>query len=103
MIILINALPLFEVYKFYNVDLNYRRGLIMGISITIDSKYVELKNRLIGHKSISFKEQYKVVWRLYNGLTCKIDYIAFKKLKYGYSSYIKIYLWWRVKAVSLNK
>ena len=75
--------------KFYNVDLNYRRGLIMGVSITIDSKYVELKNRLIGHKSISFKEQYKVVWRLYNGLTCKIDYIAFKKLKYGYSSYIK--------------
>ena len=60
----------------------------MGISITIDSKYVELKNRLIGHKSISFKEQYKVVWRLYNGLICKIDYIAFKKLKYGYSSYI---------------
>ena len=59
----------------------------MGISITIDSKYVELKNRLIGHKSISFKEQYKVVWRLYNGLM--IDYIAFKKLKYGYSSYIK--------------
>ena len=57
--------------KFYNVDLNYRRGLIMGISITIDSKYVELKNRLIGHKSISFKEQYKVVWRLYNGLICK--------------------------------
>ena len=62
----------------------------MGVSITIDSKYVELKNRLIGHKSISFKEQYKVVWRLYNGLTSKmIDYIAFKKLKYGYSSYIK--------------
>ena len=61
----------------------------MGISIDIDSKYVELKNRLIGHKSISFKEQYKVVWRLYNGLTCKIDYIASKKLKYGYSSYIK--------------
>ena len=89
MIILINALPLFEVYKFYNVDLNYRRGLIMGISITIDSKYVELKNRLIGHKSISFKEQYKIVWRLYNRLICKIDYIAFKKLKYGYSSYIK--------------
>ena len=59
----------------------------MGVSITIDSKYVELKNRLIGHKSISFKEQYKVVWRLYNGLM--IDYIAFKKLKYGYSSYIK--------------
>ena len=54
----------------------------MGISITIDSKYVELKNRLIGHKSISFKEQYKVVWRLYNGLICKIDYIAFKKLIY---------------------
>ena len=54
----------------------------MGISITIDSKYVELKNRLIGHKSISFKEQYKVVWRLYNGLICKIDYIAFKKIKY---------------------
>ena len=71
--------------KFYNVDLNYRRGLIMGISITIDSKYVELKN----HKSISFKEQYKVVWRLYNGLICKIDYIAFKKIKCGYSSYIK--------------
>ena len=44
----------------------------MGVSITIDSKYVELKNRLIGHKSISFKEQYKVVWRLYNGLICKI-------------------------------
>ena len=61
----------------------------MGISITIDSKYVELKNRLIGHKSISFKEQYKVVWRLYNGLICKIDYIAFRKLKYGYSRYIK--------------
>ena len=75
--------------KFYNVDLNYLRGLIMGVSITIDSKYVELKNRLIGHKSISFKEQYKVVWRLYNRLICKIDYIAFKKLKYGYSSYIK--------------
>ena len=55
----------------------------MGVSITIDSKYVELKNRLIGHKSISFKEQYKVVWRLYNGLICKIDYIAFKKLIYG--------------------
>ena len=54
----------------------------MGVSITIDSKYVELKNRLIGHKSISFKEQYKVVWRLYNGLICKIDYIAFKKLIY---------------------
>ena len=54
----------------------------MGISIDIDSKYVELKNRLIGHKSISFKEQYKVVWRLYNGLTCKINYIAFKKLIY---------------------
>ena len=61
----------------------------MGISITIDSKYVELKNRLIGHKSISFKEQYKVVWRLYNGLICKIDYIAFRKPKYGYSRYIK--------------
>ena len=61
----------------------------MGVSITIDSKYVELKNRLIGHKSISFKEQYKVVWRLYNRLICKIDNIAFKKLKYGYSSYIK--------------
>ena len=61
----------------------------MGVSITIDSKYVELKNRLIGHKSISFKEQYKVVWILYNGLICKIDYIAFKKLKYGYSSHIK--------------
>ena len=54
----------------------------MGISIDIDSKYVELKNRLIGHKSISFKEQYKVVWRLYNGLICKIDYIAFKKIIY---------------------
>ena len=54
----------------------------MGVSIDIDSKYVELKNRLIGHKSISFKEQYKVVWRLYNGLICKIDYIAFKKLIY---------------------
>ena len=54
----------------------------MGVSITIDSKYVELKNRIIGHKSISFKEQYKVVWRLYNGLICKIDYIAFKKLIY---------------------
>ena len=54
----------------------------MGVSITIDSKYVELKNRLIGHKSISFKEQYKVVWILYNGLICKIDYIAFKKLIY---------------------
>ena len=61
----------------------------MGVSITIDSKYVELKNRLIGHKSISFKEQYKVVWRLYNGLTCKINYIAFKKIKYGYSGYGK--------------
>ena len=54
----------------------------MGVSITIDSKYVELKNRLIGHKSISFKEQYKVVWRLYNGLICKIDYISFKKFIY---------------------
>ena len=54
----------------------------MGISITIDTKYVELKNRLIGHKSISFKEQYKVVWRLYNGLICKIDYISFKKFIY---------------------
>ena len=54
----------------------------MGISIDIDSKYVELKNRLIGHKSISFKEQYKVVWRLYNGLICKIDYISFKKFIY---------------------
>ena len=29
----------------------------MGVSIDIDAKYVELKNRLIGHKSISFKEQ----------------------------------------------
>ena len=38
---------------------------------------------------MSFKEQYKVVWRLYNGLTCKIDYIAFKKLKYCYSGYGK--------------
>ena len=37
---------------------------------------------LIGHKSISFKEQYKVVWRLYNGLICKIDYISFKKFIY---------------------
>ena len=52
----------------------------MGISITIDSKYVELKNRLIGHKSISFKEQYKVVWRLYNRLICKIIIQLLKSL-----------------------